>query len=218
MSSGAKYGEALQFIREAIKDPGEDCIEWPYYRDRRGYGRVSFEGGTPTASRVALILYTGESPSPGIEVAHSVECHNPACINPRHLRFATRKENNDDRFQNETILRGEEASWAKLTNDEVISIRLDPRSVTAIAEDHVVSRSTVSLIKRREVWGHLPGEVIPSAGHLSGESHPSTKLTEEDIVAIRSDTRLQVVIAEEYGISQTQVSRIKRREKWAHVE
>lgn len=41
-----------------------------------------------------------------------------------------------------------------------------------------------------------------------------TKLLPSQVLAIRKDTRPQRVIAAEYGISQGQVSKIKRRYLW----
>ena len=52
--------------------------------------------------------------------------------------------------------------------------------------------------------------VVP---RLSGESHPSAKLTDKDIDSIRLDTRSQYVIAKEYGITQPHVSNIKNRKR-----
>lgn len=44
---------------------------------------------------------------------------------------------------------------------------------------------------------------------LAGESHPHSKLSDQDITSIKSDTRTQRVIAKEYGIAQAHVSNIK---------
>ena len=54
-------------------------------------------------------------------------------------------------------------------------------------------------------------------GDRSGEKSHLAKLTNEAIQAIRSDPRLQRIIAKDYGISQTAVGLIKRRERWKHV-
>lgn len=51
-----------------------------------------------------------------------------------------------------------------------------------------------------------------------GESRYNAKLTERDIVAIKNDTRYQWQIAADYGINQSQVSRIKGAKRWAHTE
>lgn len=51
-----------------------------------------------------------------------------------------------------------------------------------------------------------------------GERHGSSKLTEDDIRAIRSDVRSQRIIAADYSVTQRAISMIKRRERWSHVK
>lgn len=58
------------------------------------------------------------------------------------------------------------------------------------------------------------GRFVPSIGEKSGVS----KLTEADVIAIRADNRPQHVIAKDYGIRQTNVSLIKQRKTWKHVQ
>jgi hypothetical protein len=53
--------------------------------------------------------------------------------------------------------------------------------------------------------------------HNRGERHYGHKLTQKDVRAIRSDERAGMVIAAEYGIVQATVSRIKTRQRWAHL-
>lgn len=43
------------------------------------------------------------------------------------------------------------------------------------------------------------------------------KLAESDVLAIRNDTRIQRVIAADYGIQQQHVSRIKSGKRWSHL-
>jgi hypothetical protein len=47
-----------------------------------------------------------------------------------------------------------------------------------------------------------------------GTRHGISKLTEAEVLAIRADTRIQHVIAAEYGIKPATVSDIKRRKSW----
>lgn len=51
-----------------------------------------------------------------------------------------------------------------------------------------------------------------------GVDNYSAKLTEDQVRAIRKDTRPGKKVAHEYGIGKTTFYRIKRRELWAHVE
>jgi len=50
----------------------------------------------------------------------------------------------------------------------------------------------------------------------SGERCNWAKLTKEQIIAIRNDSRLQRIIAEEYGVRQSLISRIKNGTRWVH--
>ncbi len=50
-----------------------------------------------------------------------------------------------------------------------------------------------------------------------GAANNQAKLTEEQVRAIRADTRVQKVIAWGYGISQVTVSHIKTRRLWRQV-
>lgn len=50
-----------------------------------------------------------------------------------------------------------------------------------------------------------------------GELHPMAKITEAVIPSIRSDSRPAWQIGLEYGISATQVRRIKNHQSWSHV-
>jgi hypothetical protein len=51
----------------------------------------------------------------------------------------------------------------------------------------------------------------------AGTKHPLAKLTEPQVLAIRSDTRSHSTIGREYGVGQAQVTRIKNRTRWAHL-
>lgn len=58
----------------------------------------------------------------------------------------------------------------------------------------------------------------PTTG--AGEAHPLARLTEANIIDIRSKLAAKVrqrEIAAEYGISQPQVSNIKHGRRWAHA-
>ena len=50
-----------------------------------------------------------------------------------------------------------------------------------------------------------------------GENGPRAKLTAKQVLEIRADSRVQHVIAKEYGISQAEVSLIKLRKHWGHI-
>lgn len=50
-----------------------------------------------------------------------------------------------------------------------------------------------------------------------GSRNGAAVLSDGDVLAIRADTRLQREIAAAYGVSQQQISRIKRGHNWFHL-
>lgn len=50
-----------------------------------------------------------------------------------------------------------------------------------------------------------------------GEQHGCAKLTVQQVLEIRADERFNYKIATDYGVSFSQVGRIKRRDAWGHI-
>ncbi len=79
-----------------VKRQPSGCWEWTGSRDWYGYGRFltgSASDGSrkmSMAHRVAFEAYVGLIP-PGFEADHL--CHNPPCVNPRHIEAVTHREN-----------------------------------------------------------------------------------------------------------------------------
>jgi len=68
--------------------------------------------------------------------------------------------------------------------------------------------------------GDRNGSRLHPESRSRGEDHVSSKLTGAAVLAIRARLAAgerQSDIASDYGIAQTQVSRINRRESWAHL-
>jgi hypothetical protein len=53
---------------------------------------------------------------------------------------------------------------------------------------------------------------------VRGERNPRAKLTEADVIAIRSSTLLQRELARIYGLTPTYVSEIRTRAVWRHIQ
>jgi len=180
------------------------CTEWQGSLTMGGYGIVSVRGKHRTIHRQYWILKQGPV-SEGMDVCH--HCDNPPCATLDHLFLGTDAENFEDMRSKNRHAYGERAGTAKLTEIKVHAIRLDPRLYTEIARDYKVSGVLISKIKRRDRWGWLPGEIIPS--RLPG------KLTTANVQAIREAKGLQMDIGRKFGVSQPMVSRIKLGKSWA---
>lgn len=80
-----------------VRGPDE-CWEWQGCRDEHGYGRIGFFTNgvhrTYVTSRFARMITDGIAHPPHIVTRHM--CHNPPCVNPRHLLWGTQKDNAQD--------------------------------------------------------------------------------------------------------------------------
>lgn len=152
------HGAAFAFLKRAVSSPAvEHCIEWPFSRSPKGYGRVWFRGQMRPASRVALIFATGTDPADRWATHIPGRCHNPPCINPAHLEWGTPKKNHADQIVDGTDPRGERNGNARLTTAQVLEIVGDSRTLGAIAAEHGVCITSVWNIQNGKRWGHLTG-------------------------------------------------------------
>ncbi|MEW6626581.1 MAG: HNH endonuclease signature motif containing protein [Pseudomonadota bacterium] len=181
------------------------CREWQGYRLANGYGQVKRAGRSYQAHRYAWEEMNGPIPL-GMIICH--RCDNRACCNPDHLWLGTNKQNSEDMVRKWRAPNGERGGQAKLSNDQVKAIREDTRTTKEIAADYNVHWSSIAGIKAGKTWRHIKGKTI---------SRRKSKITEDMVRAIRSDPRTNFAIADAFGLSFQQVSKIKRRERWAHV-
>lgn len=151
-------GKAPAFIKVAAEYDAPDCLLWPYAKGGGGSGHLRIRGRDYTAHRLVCILVHGEAPTPKHEVAHSCGNGHLGCCNPQHLRWATHRENESDKLEHGTRIRGSSHASSKLTECDVIAIRKlrsDGKPLGEIAETYGVSISLISMIHSRKVWGWL---------------------------------------------------------------
>jgi hypothetical protein len=51
----------------------------------------------------------------------------------------------------------------------------------------------------------------------AGERHPNARLSETQVIAIRSDPRIEIQIARAYGVGLMTINHIRHRRTWKHV-
>ena len=150
------------------------CWPWKAGKLERGYGNFWMYGKPSWRShRVAFVIKNGPLSSDK-EVCHS--CDNPSCCNPAHLFAGSHTENIVDMFKKgrgnpasgaangsikfpELLMRGEDNSAHKLTENEVIEIRLrfetGRETLRGMAREFKVSKSTIKSIVVRKTWRHV---------------------------------------------------------------
>lgn len=215
----AKRGEVAEFISIAAAYDGEECLPWPFRRNPENYG----SGIRTTAPREVLEARLGPPPQDGTiyHCAHS--CRNPICVNPKHLRWATPKENEGDKVGHGTAVFGEESPKAKLTEQQVAEIISAPQTETykSIASRYGVSRSAVGVIRRATRWKHVKptgdGVRMRIEPVRLPERNPNARLTREDVESLRRDYNAGIRdqnLADKYGISRTHAWSIASGRAW----
>ena len=154
-----RRGEIAAFIEEAVAYTGSECLLWPFQRNALGYGLVDFRtqgGHRLRAHRIVCERVHGAPLEDRPHAAHS--CGNPSCVAPKHLRWASQRENLADRVDHGTMTRGTRQGHSKLTEQDVIAIRaLSAEGMGAknIAKRYGVRWENIRSIIRRDTWAWL---------------------------------------------------------------
>lgn len=140
-------GTRRRWLEEHVSYTGDDCLIWPFWRDKHGYG----------PSREMCALAHGEPPTPDHQSAHSCGNGHLGCMNPRHLRWATRAENQAEMAEHGNSQRGAKNFFCKLTEDQVQEIRKVGyrESDSRLAARFGVSRKTISDVRNGRSWAWL---------------------------------------------------------------
>lgn len=143
----------MQWIRDHASYQGDDCIKWPFEVSHYGYGSVRHIGKKRVASRVMCEIAHGLPSDDGLEAAHSCGNGHLACMNPNHIRWATREENVADSIAHGTWALGR-LKAARLKESEVREIKdlLGRETNKSIAAKFGIDSSQVSRIRNGKAW------------------------------------------------------------------
>lgn len=150
--------------KDLTKERIEDCVQivsesgcwvWTGSINNYGYGELTSHKKRYAAHRVSYSLYKGDIPD-GLLVCHT--CDNPCCVNPNHLFLGTPKQNQQDMKRKRRSTIGNTNPQAKLTEDDVATIRKLHRNGLMqkdIAEKFAVTRSCICVILKGKTWKHV---------------------------------------------------------------
>lgn len=155
----ASADQQIDFIEKYIVlYEGEECLAWPFSHDPKGRATLyRGNGKRESACQVICTLAHGNRPSSRHVSAHRCGRGHEGCVNPKHLRWATQKENAADRDRHLTTVRGEEMWCAKLTVSDVRQIRSLGSTVSQrqLSKRYNVSIPTIRCVLTGKTWKHV---------------------------------------------------------------
>jgi HNH endonuclease len=135
----------------ALVDMSGECWLWQGAPNGEGYGRIMIDSVRYQAHRVAYTIARGPIPT-GLLVCHT--CDVRLCVNPDHLFIGTDEDNMRDRDSKLRQSKGSHRPHAKITEQQAVAIRADPRTHRSIANAYGLATCTVTQIKNRNAWRH----------------------------------------------------------------
>lgn len=139
-------GRSHQWLVDHIDYPHDYCLIWPFSLTR-GYGALSHMGRRGYAHRFMCELAHGAPPTPLHEAAHSCGRGDEGCVNPRHLSWKTKTENQLDCRKHGTQAKSRYGRQGKLSPDQVAEIRTSDARQCDLARKFGVHETTISNIR-----------------------------------------------------------------------
>lgn len=231
---------SIRFWSKATLTANPDmCWNWYRSKNSAGYGGFGIGKVVFRVNRVAYFLTYKIDPM-GLCVCHT--CDNRACVNPNHLFLGTDQDNTDDMIRKgrsatpkgkplpsywgKTKIRGEAHINAKLTDIKVSQI-IKLYSKGNITHDSLSKKFGVSIavihnVIKGKAWKHLGVSYHKDVKDMKkGELHPSSKLTEKQVLQIRAlyipKYGIWRELAKKFGVSCQLISNIINRKAWKHI-
>lgn len=135
------------------------CINWLGSKNKKGYGKLSYNGKLILSHRFSYLIYYGYLDD-NLFVCH--RCDNPSCVNPKHLFLGTPKDNmKDASVKGRCVLpnqKGQNHPHSKLTDKKVKEIKKLMKSGASglkVAKKYNVDNSVIYDIKNGRSWKHI---------------------------------------------------------------
>lgn len=127
------------------------CIE-SHRTPSQQYPKIMYKGKTRAQHRILYESYYGKI-SKNMVIRHL--CHNPRCINIKHLAVGTQRDNMQDSVKDNRTLKGIKNPQNKLTEQQAYRIKYGNENRTQLAKKFEVSVYAIDRIRKGVNWKWL---------------------------------------------------------------
>lgn len=144
----APNGECQDYYHNVVVNyEGDDCLPWPYALNDDGYPLLYKGGKNVIVSRFLCAETYGPPPTDDHQAAHSCGNGHLACVNKKHLRWATFEENIQDRIIHGSRGGKPHPRLSSSQIENIVSLKsVEPQYVTA--RRYGLPPKKISLIQR----------------------------------------------------------------------
>lgn len=135
--------------RGSIPEPNSGCHLWMMSIQPSGYGQFGWKGRVVLAHRAAYEAANGPIPA-GMFVCH--KCDVPSCVNAEHLFLGSAADNTADAHRKGRLAFGSRNGQARLSEEQVETIRASPLSGRKLARIFGVSAEITCGIRGERRW------------------------------------------------------------------
>lgn len=137
----APAGAPLKWIEDHLDYEGDECLTWPYARTRDGYADML---NISPLRYICEKLYGYRNHS--YQASHSCGNGTKGCLNPRHLKWATFKENYLDKVRHGTN--------GRITFQDALEIRKSFHMFTLseLAAEYGLKENSIKNIINKKTW------------------------------------------------------------------
>lgn len=187
---------------------------------RSGYWQIGLADGTKVKTvlvhHLVMAAFGPPKPFPGAWRLHKDDNKDNNDIS--NLYWGTPKQNSGDRDRNghHNSVTGEDHPDSKLTEDQVRMVIASDKTDTALAQETGVTPSAICMIRSGHRWKHIPGKRKRSTWDRRASRNRSSanaKLSDDQVRDIYRRVHAgenQDCLAREYGLTQQNISNIKR--------
>lgn len=215
-----------RFWSKVLVSGSNDC--WEYSGPRvMGYGVLGFRHNnkryTRRANRISLALETGIAP------VSKQACHNcpggdnKACVNPKHLFWATDAEHKKDTYLKGQMAHGDSCGTSVLTSGDITQIkhlRRGGASLKYLASLFGVTTSQISLVCLGKAWKREDASVVSIPSIRVGKLNPMSKLTAAKVRVILKEHKAgvsNIALAKRFGVRPPSIRAILTGRTWRAV-